>query len=222
MDLRKDYGKLYQQWLNEFQQTELTALSQDIFDDYKRIINYINDYEEEKKDNIKSQLLESYKNNFNYLFKDLLKIREIKIINFAFALEEIDLDNVIEAEKLFYQNLVSSIKGYKKVKRYSIYGEIEDISPEKIGIIEAGKETRSVKPKVFSEDKITKISESAIKERKEDFNYTLIRILKKTPPLVGIDLINYGPFEKEDIANLPFGNAKILIYEKFAEKIELS
>jgi len=169
MDLRKDYGKLYQQWLNEFQQKELTALSQDIFDDYKRIANYINDYEEEK-----------------------------------------------------YQNLVSSIKGYKKVKKYSIYREIEDISPEKIGIIEAGKEIRSVKPKVLSEDKITKISESAIKERKEDFNYTLIRILKKTPPLVGIDLINYGPFEKEDIANLPFGNAKILIYEKFAEKIDLS
>jgi len=222
MDLRKDYEKLYQHWLNEFQQAELTLLSQDIFDDYKKLITNVNDYEEEKKDNIKNQLLESYKNNLNYLFKDLLKIREIKIINFSLALQEIDLNNVIEAEKLFYQNLVSSIKGYKKLKRHSLYEEIEDIIPEKIGVIEVGKEIRSEKPKMLSEDKTAKISESAIKERKEDFNYTLIRFLKKTPPLVGIDLINYGPFEKEDIANLPFENAKILIYEKFAEKIELS
>ncbi|MFX0106178.1 MAG: hypothetical protein ACFE75_11910, partial [Candidatus Hodarchaeota archaeon] len=44
----------------------------------------------------------------------------------------------------------------------------------------------------------------------------------KTPPLVGVDLINYGPFEKEDIANIPQKNAKILIYEKFAEEIDLS
>jgi DNA replication initiation complex subunit (GINS family) len=40
--------------------------------------------------------------------------------------------------------------------------------------------------------------------------------------LVGIDLINYGPFKKEDIANLPYENAKILLSEKFAEKIDLS
>lgn len=214
MDLRKDYEKLYQHWLNEFQQAELTSLSQDIFDDYKRIVNTINDYEAEREDNLKNQLLESYKNNLNYLLKDLLKIREMKIINFALTLKEIDLENVIEAEKLYYQNLVSSIKGYKKLKRYSLYGDIEDIIPEKKVVIEEDKEIQSDKLKVLSED--------TIKESKEDFNYTLIRFLKKTPPLVGIDLINYGPFEKEDIANLPFKNAKILNYENFAEKIELS
>ena len=43
----------------------------------------------------------------------------------------------------------------------------------------------------------------------------------KTPPLVGIDLINYGPFEKEDVANLPKENVKILISENFVEKIEI-
>jgi len=54
-----------------------------------------------------------------------------------------------------------------------------------------------------------------------DYNYTLIRFLKKTPPLVGIDLLNYGPFEKEDIANVPLKNANILLNEKTAEKIEI-
>ena len=41
------------------------------------------------------------------------------------------------------------------------------------------------------------------------------------PPLVGIDGINYGPFQANDIANMPHKNAKILIYEKLAEEIEV-
>jgi len=49
-----------------------------------------------------------------------------------------------------------------------------------------------------------------------------VRILENTPALVGIDLKNYGPFQKEDIATLPVKNAKILIFEKFAEEIELT
>ena len=49
----------------------------------------------------------------------------------------------------------------------------------------------------------------------------LIKLLKKAPPLVRIDLINYGPCEKEDIANIPYKNAKILLAEKIAEEIEL-
>ncbi|MFX1315649.1 MAG: hypothetical protein ACFE9T_07285 [Promethearchaeota archaeon] len=222
MELRKDYEKLYQHWLNEFQQKELTALSQDLFKEYKKIIDFINEHKEEKEDNLKYKLLESYKNNFNFLFKDLLKIREIKITNFALALKEINLDNVIEAEKLFYQNLVSSKKGYKKVKRLSIFKEIEELQPEKVEIVEKGRDFGLEETDLLSEVKFAKKSETTIEESKEDYNYTLIRFLKKTPPLVGIDFINYGPFEKEDIANLPFENAKILIYEKFAEKIDLS
>ncbi|MFX1411333.1 MAG: hypothetical protein ACFFA6_13365 [Promethearchaeota archaeon] len=222
MELRKDYEKLYQHWLDEFQQTELTALSQDLFEEYKKIINFINDYKEDKEDNLKYKLLESYKDNFNFLFKDLLKIREIKITNFALALKEINLDNVIEAEKLFYQNLVSSKKGYRKVKRLSIFRETEDLQLEKAEVVENGRDIGLEETDLLSEVKIAKKSETTIEESKEDYNYTLIRFLKKTPPLVGIDFINYGPFEKEDIANIPFKNAKILIYEKFAEKIDLT
>jgi len=222
MHLKKDYEKLYQHWLNEFQQTELTVLNNEIFESYKKIINFVNNLHEDKKNDLRFQVFESYKQNLNYLFDDLLKIREIKITNSALALREIELNNIIEAEKLLYQNLVSSIKGYIKVKAVSIFQEDEDLKPD---------ETVKFKPEITRKIEESEInlkekdsipSKITVEEPKEQIDFILLRFLKKTPPLVGIDLLNYGPFEKETIAFIPSQNANILILEKFAEKIEVS
>ena len=221
MELQKDYEKLYQHWLKEFQNTELTELNQREFNEYKKILDFINNYQEDNKDELKNQLIKSYRENINYLFKDFLKIRELKIINFALALKEINLDNVIEAEKLLYENLVSSIKGYKKVKAISLYEE-DELKAD--NLTEVRKEIKSVfeVSEILKKDKISKVLDSKKEGDKEKINYILVRFLKNTPPLVGVDLINYGPFAVEDIAHLPQKNAKILITEKFAEKIEIN
>ncbi len=222
MDLKEDYKKLYQQWYKEFKQIKLTELNQDLFNYYKKALNSINEYKEDNSNELKDLILNSCKENFNFLFNDFLKLREVKIINSAMALKEINLNNVIEAEKLFYQNLVGTIKGFKKVKTLSLYEEeseinLEDLIKSEVKIKEDIKEVSISNKKKKS---LTSESNELINEVKID--YTLVRFLKETPPLVGIDLINYGPFEKEDIANLPQKNAKILIIEKFAEKIELN
>ena len=83
---------------------------------------------------------------------------------------------------------------------------------------ENGKIETSKAEKSYNENKV----EEQFISKGEEFDYILIRFLKKTPPLVGIDLINYGPFQKEDLAYMPSKNAKILLNEKFAEKIEPS
>ncbi len=220
MELQKEYEKLYQHWLKEFQNTDITELRQEHFNDYIKILNFINEHKEKERDVIKQQIFESYKDNINYLFNDLLKIRELKIINSALALNEISIDNLIESERLLYENLVSSIKGYKKVKAISIYNERQ--VPSEI-LIEPKAEVHSVveEEPILKEENLSRILDYKNKGDLEKINFTLIRFLRATPPLVGVDLINYGPFEKEDIANLPQENAKILIIEKFAEKIEL-
>lgn len=225
MNLKNDYKKLYTHWINEFKQIELTPLNQDAFNGYKKSLNYINKFEEKRTSKIELQILKSYQDNFKFLFNDLLKIREIKIINAALALKDINLNEVVEAEKLLYQNLVSSIKGFKKIKDLSIYME-EDVVEEKKTIESI--ETIKIEQEITEKIKTTKTGEattaeiSTIKKIEMDFKYVLIRFQKKTPPLVGIDLKNHGPFQKEDVAFIPFKNAKILISEKFAEKIELS
>jgi len=223
MDLKKDYNTLYQHWLNEFEQASLTSLTQEDFNKYKNVLASINAFQVDKTDKIKHQLSESYKKNIEFLFNDLLKIREIKIINAALANQEINLEHVFEAEKLLYQNLISTFKGYKKVKnllliegQYSLDHEIT--VREEQAILTEDSELKKAKEIGLKDEE--QLLEEKIKEE-IDYNYTLIRFLKKTPPLVGIDLLNYGPFEENDIANLPYKNALILINEKFAEQIDV-
>ncbi len=228
MNLKSDYKRLYQHWLKEFEQTALTHLSQENFNYFSKTVNYIKKFELEDKQEVKIQLLNSYKENFNFLFTDFLKVRELKILNAALALQEIDFNDVIEAEKLFYQNLISSIKGFKKLKKISLYDDNESIELEEIFNIENVIVESTPVEKVKDEEKmiipIDEVSEKskAIQTKQvAEYKYTVIRFTTHSPPLVGIDGINYGPFQENDIVNLPYKNAKILIYEKFAEKIDI-
>jgi len=229
MNLKIDYQKLYQHWLKEFEQSELTPLTQESFDYYRKNVDYITKFELEGKQNIEIQLLKSYKYGFKYLFNDFLKIREVKILNLALILQEIDYNNVIEAEKLFYQNLISTIKGFKKLKTLVLYEEDEPIELDKV----LEDEDLSIEPsrvetppeegsKSTEGDLGQDTSDNIQSEQVAQYNYTLIRFNSPSPPLVGIDLINYGPFQENDIANMPYKNAKILIYEKIAEKIDIT
>ena len=223
MDLKKDYKILYQHWLKEFEQADLTSLTQDDYNKYKNVLTSINTFQVDKTDKIKYQLSESYKKNIEFLFNDLLKIREVKIINAALANQEINLEHVVETEKLLYQNLISTFKGYKKVKNLLLIGEQYSLDQEI-----TGKQEQAILSKDSNSEKAKEIDlkdeEQPLREKAKeeiDYNYTLIRFLKKTPPLVGIDLLNYGPFEENDVANLPYKNALILINEKFAEQLDV-
>ena len=48
---------------------------------------------------------------------------------------------------------------------------------------------------------------------------TIIRFLESTDQFMGVDMAKYGPFIKEDIAILPFENARSLIERKIAIEI---
>jgi len=50
---------------------------------------------------------------------------------------------------------------------------------------------------------------------------TALRFLRDTPAIVGADMKTYGPFKAEDVASLPFENAKILVKQALAEKVEV-
>ncbi|NWG09237.1 MAG: DNA replication complex GINS family protein [Nitrososphaerales archaeon] len=50
---------------------------------------------------------------------------------------------------------------------------------------------------------------------------TMVRFLQPAPPIMGIDLRKYGPFEKEDIAIIPSENAKPLIKQNVVSEVWL-
>ena len=228
MNLKTDYWNLYEHWVKEFEQSELTPLTQENFNSYKKNVDYIVKFELESRQNVEIQILKSYQYGFKYLFNDLLKIREVKLLNAALILQEIDYNNVIEAEKLFFQNLVSSMKGFKKLKTLTLYEEDEPIELDKILEVEeipvhsSPAKTPAEKDLESTDVELTQIKSDEIQpEQVVQYDYILIRFNNHSPPLVGIDGINYGPFQANDVANMPHKNAKILIYEKLAEKIEV-
>jgi DNA replication initiation complex subunit (GINS family) len=54
----------------------------------------------------------------------------------------------------------------------------------------------------------------------QDRKTVLLRFLKEVPAIVGADMKPYGPFVPEDVASLPSENAKILIKQSLAQRIE--
>lgn len=56
------------------------------------------------------------------------------------------------------------------------------------------------------------------KERKR----AVLRFLKDVPAIIGADMKLYGPFKVEDVASLPMENAKILVKQGLAEKVEVN
>ena len=50
----------------------------------------------------------------------------------------------------------------------------------------------------------------------------VLRFVKAVPAVVGVDMKTYGPFMVEDVASVPVENAKILVKQGLAEKVELS
>jgi DNA replication factor GINS len=54
----------------------------------------------------------------------------------------------------------------------------------------------------------------------QEHKRAVLRFLKNVPAIIGADMKTYGPFEVEDVASLPIENAKALIKQGLAEKVE--
>ena len=72
----------------------------------------------------------------------------------------------------------------------------------------------------FAKDILRGHLPSVISEEKN--KRAALRFLKDIPPIIGSDMKAYGPFKAEDVASLPIENAKILVKQGLAEKIELN
>ncbi|MHA1594815.1 MAG: DNA replication complex subunit Gins51 [Candidatus Baldrarchaeia archaeon] len=67
------------------------------------------------------------------------------------------------------------------------------------------------------ESSTTEVMHAPIRKIRE--GYALIRILRKLPKIVGVDMTIYGPFNEEDIVILPQQNAEVLVKRGIAEFI---
>ncbi|MEM2972313.1 MAG: hypothetical protein QW270_07855 [Candidatus Bathyarchaeia archaeon] len=56
----------------------------------------------------------------------------------------------------------------------------------------------------------------------QEHKNVILRFLKDVPAIIGSDLKTYGPFKAEDVASLPAENARILVKQGLAEKVDVA
>ena len=157
---------------------------------------------EEKKKN------EKQFENVKKLLKEFYERREKKIINFAIdksrtGSDLMDKDSLLEEEHKFFQKLVDLLNN----NRSDILNKLLNLEMPK-----------------SEEKKPESREEGVIRDSigKEEKSALMIRFVHAVPKFIGTELEEYGPFEEEEVANLPKEIAMVLIDKGRAEAIKES
>lgn len=201
------YETLFELLQRERERAELQKLEPTFFHD---TIGYIKDkkkiIEATKADNNIFALEERKKterqlDNIYKIIKEIYERREKKII--AMALDKsrmkiniIDTSSMLKEEKVVFESISGLLDTYRESILYSVLNE-------KMPFMEPVKQ-QLVDVKNPAEQKQTT---------------RLVRFLSHIPKFVGTELEEHGPFEEEDIANLPVEIADVLVGKGKAEEI---
>ena len=194
------YETIYEFLRKEKYEAEIQKLPSTFFND---IINYLKEKKsileaQKSQDSIFSKEYEKTGKqiqNIRKIIQDVYDRRENKIIQLALFTSKtgvnIDSVNLLKEEEEMYLSLVRILKIYRE-------GILENLlalrNPHVI-------ETKDIK-----------------KENKEDTK--LVKFLYPVPKFMGEDLNIYGPFNFEDVANLPPKVAQLLINKRRAREIK--
>jgi len=220
------YLFLFRAWKHEVSSNKIGKIidKEIILKDIQFLISKIKESIEksDKKEKVIKRIHEKTLENILYMIKDFFDIRSEKILNLSRSLQIIDEETLFPVEKDYYKQLFLAFKGDSKTKKY-LLASIENnhnIHNTKIDEKEKSQSISILEPDEISTNMESKIAENnQMLKKNQDEEYILIRFTKNIPALVGKDLKVYGPFQKEDIAQLPIQNASILIEENAAIKI---
>jgi len=194
------YETIYEFLRKEKYEVDIQRLPATFFDD---IINYLKEKKsiletQKSQDSIFSkehEKTEKQIHNIRKIIQELYDRRENKVVQLALFTSKtgIKADNtsLLKEEEELYNSLIRTLKIYRE-------GILENLlalkSPQVI-------ETKDIK-----------------KENREDTK--LVKFLYPVPKFMGEDLNVYGPFNSEDMANLPPKVAQLLINKKRAREIK--
>ena len=175
----------------ETQIPKIQAISPDI---YRKIAQIIRDLSIEKYEDLELDIHHELIKLLTLSTKSLFELRIRKILESS------------NGQHLSYPSLLSS-DDYSKLtdEEKFIFEEERKISQRRELIIQS-----LIDGNVNNLDTISRIIRSKM---------IIIRFLESTDQFMGVDMAKYGPFIKEDIAILPFENARSLIERKIAIEI---
>ncbi len=190
------YETIYEILRKEKYETELQKLPPHFFMD---IVNYLKEkksiFDSQKSQNslFSNEAVKTEKQiqNVKKIIRELYERREHKLLQLALFTSRTtistDTINLLREEDGFYASLVSLLRAYRE-------GILDNILSLK-------------HPQVLQSKDIKKEPEQ---------NTVLVRFLQAVPRFMGEDLNIYGPFNAEDMANLPPRVANLLVAKKRA------
>jgi DNA replication factor GINS len=175
----------------ETQIPKIQAISPDI---YRKIAQIIRDLSIQKYEDLELDIHHELIKLLTLSTKSLFELRIRKLLENS------------NGQHLSYPSLLSS-DDYSKLtdEEKFIFEEERKVSQRKEIIIQS-----LIDGNVNNLDTISRIIRSKM---------IIIRFLESTGQFMGVDMAKYGPFIKEDIAILPFENARSLIERKIAIEI---
>ncbi|MBU2639213.1 MAG: hypothetical protein KKG75_00735 [Nanoarchaeota archaeon] len=196
------YETLFELLQKEKIRKEIQTLDKDFFN---KFLKYLEEktlilQSQKSKDSLfssETRKTEKQLENVRKIIKDLYERRERKILENALFSARNDSKNKITGSLLPEERDL-----YEKIK--------ENIKDSREGIL-------------FNllQGKHPELKAKTLKTDITQGNNVLVRFLAAVPKFIGNNNNSYGPFEKEDIAALPFEISEILIKKKRAEKIEV-
>ena len=215
------YETLFELLKRERDTTDLQKLEPTFFNNF---VDYLNEkmgmlgkedalfsYDEKKK-------VEKQIENARRIIKGIYERREKKVLNIALTKSRtksdvIDTSSFLDNERRFFDEIVKVLD----VFRNEVINNVIDGKQISILTIESKKINKAA-----DEDAQIKSGTNtvAVENKEKVKNIKLVRFLYAVPKFVGKELEEYGPFEEEDIANLPSDIADILIGKGRVEEIK--
>ena len=218
-DVSITYETLFDLLRREKARDELQELDKNFFEDLSKYIDEKKKIFIEQKSKLdlfsstEKEKTEKQLENIRKILKDIYEKREIKIINLAISKSRVpgiivDTAVFLEEEKKFFDQLIEILDNYRIGILFRILeGEPPLLKEEKAGAASDHKD--DYKEQNIGEKEETK-SESSNK---------VVRFKNAVPRFVGAELEEYGPFEQDEIANLPPEIASVLVEKDRAEFI---
>lgn len=201
------YETLFDLLKRERERADLQKLDENFF-------KYLIEFLKEKKQIMGKPSLESFEekknlerqlDNIKKLLIDLYGKREKKIISLALDKSRtkstiVDDSILLKEEKQFFNALIGLFDRHREGILFNV------LNCNLPFVVENKEEVKKVE----------------IKENKEEVkkDTKLVRFIHAVPKFVGEELEEYGPFEEENIANLPIEIANLLITKGRAEEIK--
>ena len=198
------YESLFDLVVREKSKDEIQPLQANFFND---LVSYLNEKKamlaimgEEEKERTTRQLL-----NINRLIRELYERSEKKILGLALARSRagadiIDTNPLLSEEKALFDSIVTNLDAFRA------------------GILKQLLAAKAPEPPMREQAAQVRTAEQAPQEISPSTT-KLIRFLHPVPKFVGKELEVYGPFDQEDIANLPREIAEVLIMKGRAEEM---